>query len=33
MKEIIKSFGINNICIYLIAINIVGFLAMGIDKW
>ena len=33
MKEIIESFGINNIVIYLIVINIIGFFAMGIDKW
>lgn len=33
MKEIIESFGISNIAIYLIVINIVGFFAMGIDKW
>ena len=33
MKEIIESFGISNIAIYLIVINIIGFFAMGIDKW
>ena len=33
MKEIIESFGITNIIVYLIVINIIGFLAMGIDKW
>ena len=33
MKVIIDSFGINNIVIYLIVINIIGFFAMGIDKW
>lgn len=33
MKEIIESFGIMNIVIYLIVINIIGFFAMGIDKW
>ena len=33
MKVIIDSLGINNIVIYLIVINIIGFFAMGIDKW
>lgn len=33
MKEIIDSIGASNVIIYLIVINIVGFLAMGIDKW
>ena len=33
MKELIQSLGISNVIIYLIAINIVGFFAMGIDKW
>ena len=33
MKEIIESFGIMNIVIYLVVINIIGFFAMGIDKW
>ena len=33
MKEIIDSIGVSNVIIYLIVINIVGFLAMGIDKW
>ena len=33
MKEIIHSFGISNVVIYVIVINIVGFFAMGIDKW
>lgn len=33
MKEIIESIGVSNVIIYLIVINIVGFLAMGIDKW
>ena len=33
MKQIIESIGISNIIMYLIVINIVGFFAMGIDKW
>ena len=33
MKVFIDSMGINNIVIYLIVINIIGFFAMGIDKW
>ncbi len=33
MKEIIGSLGITNIVMYLIIINIIGFFAMGIDKW
>ena len=33
MKEIIESLGITNIVMYLIIINIIGFFAMGIDKW
>lgn len=33
MKEIVESFGITNIVLYLIVINVVGFFAMGIDKW
>ncbi len=33
MKEIINQIGINNVLIYLLIINILGFLAMGVDKW
>ena len=33
MKEIIESIGVLNVIIYLIVINIIGFFAMGIDKW
>ena len=33
MKQIIKSIGISNFLMYLLVINIVGFLYMGIDKW
>ena len=33
MKQIIESIGISNFLIYLLVINIVGFLYMGIDKW
>ncbi len=31
--EILKTIGIKNIIIYLLAVNIIGFLAMGLDKW
>ena len=31
--RIIQSIGINRIIIYLLLINIIAFLAMGIDKW
>lgn len=33
MKEFITQVGIGNVVIYLVIINIIGFLAMGIDKW
>ena len=33
MKQIIESIGISNFLIYLLVINIVGFVYMGIDKW
>ena len=33
MKQIIEIIGIKNIIIYLIIINLLGFFAMGIDKW
>ncbi len=33
MKQIIEIIGIKNIVIYLIIINLLGFFAMGIDKW
>ena len=33
MKQIIEKIGINNVLIYLLVINLIGFLAMGIDKW
>lgn len=32
MKNLIEQIGIQNIFIYLVIINIIGFLAMGIDK-
>lgn len=32
MKEIIETITIQNIIIYILAINIIGFLAMFIDK-
>ena len=31
--EILKTIGIKNIIIYLLAVNIIGFLAMGLDIW
>ena len=33
MEQIINVIGIKNIIIYLLIVNILGFLAMGIDKW
>ena len=33
MKKIIEIIGLNNIIIYFVIINVLGFLAMGIDKW
>ena len=33
MKQIIEQIGISNILIYLFAVNLIGFFAMGIDKW
>lgn len=33
MKMIIDTVGIKNILLYLIIINVLGFFAMGIDKW
>lgn len=33
MKQIIETIGISNFLIYLLVINIVGFIYMGIDKW
>ena len=32
MKNLIEQIGIQNIFVYLVIINIIGFLAMGIDK-
>ena len=31
--EILKVIGIKNIIIYLLVVNIIGFFAMGLDKW
>lgn len=31
--SIIENIGITKILLYLLAINIISFLAMGIDKW
>lgn len=31
--SIIENIGITKILLYLLAINIIAFLAMGIDKW
>lgn len=33
MKQIIETIGFSNFLIYLLVINIVGFVYMGIDKW
>lgn len=33
MEKIIEIIGIKNIIIYLIIINLLGFLIMGLDKW
>ena len=33
MEKIIGIIGIKNIVIYLVVINILGFLIMGLDKW
>ena len=33
MKQLIAIIGIKNIIIYLVIINIIGFLIMGLDKW
>ena len=33
MKESLEAIGWQNIVIYLIIINVIGFLAMGLDKW
>ena len=33
MKQIIETRGFSNFLIYLLVINIVGFIYMGIDKW
>ncbi len=32
MKKFIEIIGLKNVIIYLIVINILGFLAMGLDK-
>ena len=33
MEKLIEIIGIKNIIIYLIIINLLGFLIMGFDKW
>ena len=33
MKQFIEIIGIKNVIIYLIIINILGLIVMGIDKW
>ena len=33
MKQLISQIGWDKFALYLIIINIVGFFAMGIDKW
>lgn len=31
--SLIETIGLNRIIVYLLAINLIAFLAMGIDKW
>ncbi len=31
--SVIESIGIGKLLLYLLAINVIAFLAMGIDKW
>ena len=33
MKQFIETFGIGKILLYFLIINVIGFLAMAIDKW
>ncbi len=33
MKQLIETVGIGKIILYFIIINVIGFLAMAIDKW
>ena len=33
IKQFVEIVGINNIIIYFALINVLGFFAMGIDKW
>jgi uncharacterized membrane protein YsdA (DUF1294 family) len=33
MKQIVEIIGIRNIILYIVIINLLGFFAMGIDKW
>ena len=33
IKQFIEIVGINNIIIYFVVINVLGFFSMGIDKW
>ncbi len=33
MKQILNVIGVGNVIIYLVIINILGFLVMGLDKW
>lgn len=33
MQKIVEVIGVKYIILYFIIINIIGFLAMGIDKW
>ena len=33
MKQFIETVGIGKILLYFIIINVIGFLAMAIDKW
>ena len=33
MKQFVETVGIGKILLYFIIINVIGFLAMAIDKW
>lgn len=33
MKQFIETVGIGKILLYFLIINVIGFFAMGIDKW
>ena len=33
MKQFIETVGIGKILLYFLIVNVIGFFAMGIDKW